>query len=162
MKERRKQERRQWKPPPKFPFIDSNGVLVTHNRRRTLDRRSGSTQQIEADTQQRQEQKRILLRFNDHTAELSEGTNQIVAGRGISCDIVVKNKYTSRSHARFECRNGALVIVDESANGTYVTTEEGEEIHLKGNAVNLSGSGMISLGSPVHGDDLEIIHFSCG
>lgn len=161
MKNRRKQERREWKPPPQYPFVDSNGVLVTHNRRRTLDRRNSQDEQNEDDTQQRQEQKRIVLRFNGHTAELSEATNQIVAGRGISCDIVVKNKFTSRSHARFECRDGGLLIVDESVNGTYVTTDQGEEIHLQGNEINLSGSGLISLGSPVNRDDGEIIQFSC-
>ena len=92
---------------------------------------------------------------------LSEATNHIIAGRGSSCDIVVKNKYTSRSHARFECRDGALVIVDESANGTYVTTDQGEEIRLVGTEMTLSGSGLISLGSPFNRDDREIIHFSC-
>ena len=142
--------------------MDSNGVLVTHNRRRTLDRRSSRDENNEEDTQQRKQQKRILLSFNGHTAELSQATNRIVAGRGISCDFVVKNKYTSRAHARFECRDGGLVIVDESANGTYITTDQGEEIHLKGNELNLSGSGLISLGTPVNRDDGEIIQFSCG
>lgn len=32
-------ERRGWKPMPKIPFIDSAGVLVTKDRRKTLDRR---------------------------------------------------------------------------------------------------------------------------
>lgn len=159
MNNRRKRERRQWKPPPKYPFVDSNGVLVTHNRRRTLDRRLSQTVQKENDTQQ--QQKRLYLRFNGDTTELSEATSKLIAGREISCDIIVKNKYASRLHARFECRDGTLVIVDESANGTYLTTDQGEEIHLKGNEMNLSGSGLISLGSPVNRNDKEIIHFCC-
>ena len=161
MKDRRKQERRQWKSPPRYPFIDSNGVLVTHNRRRTIDRRGSQVDQNGDDIQQLQQQKRIVLQFNGHTTELSETTNQIVAGRDSSCDIVVKNKYTSRSHARFECRDGALMIVDKSANGTYITTDRGKEIRLKGNKIKLLGSGLISLGSPVNRDDKKIIHFSC-
>ena len=107
------------------------------------------------------QQKRIVLQFNGHTVGLSEATNQIVAGRGSSWGIIVNNKYTSRLHARFECRDGTLVIVDESANDTYVTTDQGREKHLKGDEMKLSGSGLISLGSPVNRDDREIIHFCC-
>lgn len=32
-------ERRGWRPMPKIPFVDSSGVLVTKDRRKTLDRR---------------------------------------------------------------------------------------------------------------------------
>ncbi len=39
MKERRKQERRRWGRKVTYPFIDSEGVLVTKNRRRKIDRR---------------------------------------------------------------------------------------------------------------------------
>jgi hypothetical protein len=39
MKERRKKERRRWGRKVTYPFIDSDGVLVTKNRRRKVDRR---------------------------------------------------------------------------------------------------------------------------
>ncbi len=39
MKERRKNERRRWGRKVTYPFIDSDGVLVTKNRRRKVDRR---------------------------------------------------------------------------------------------------------------------------
>jgi len=39
MKERRKNERRRWGRKVTYPFIDSEGVLVTKNRRRKIDRR---------------------------------------------------------------------------------------------------------------------------
>jgi hypothetical protein len=39
MKERRKKERRRWGRKVTYPFIDSDGVLVTKNRRRKIDRR---------------------------------------------------------------------------------------------------------------------------
>jgi len=42
MKERRKQERRRWGRKVTYPFIDSEGVLVTKNRRRKIDRRDVS------------------------------------------------------------------------------------------------------------------------
>lgn len=39
MSERRKQERRKWGRKVAYPFIDSDGVLATKNRRRLVDRR---------------------------------------------------------------------------------------------------------------------------
>ena len=39
MSERRKKERRRWGRKVTYPFIDSEGVLVTKNRRRKIDRR---------------------------------------------------------------------------------------------------------------------------
>ena len=43
MAERRNHERRKWGRKVTYPFIDSDGVLVTKNRRRLVDRRVAST-----------------------------------------------------------------------------------------------------------------------
>ncbi|MGH1538019.1 MAG: FHA domain-containing protein [Gammaproteobacteria bacterium] len=48
MKERRKQERRRWGRKVTYPFIDSEGVLVTKNRRRKIDRRDVTEEDEEA------------------------------------------------------------------------------------------------------------------
>jgi pSer/pThr/pTyr-binding forkhead associated (FHA) protein len=48
MKERRKQERRRWGRKVTYPFIDSEGVLVTKNRRRKIDRRDDDSEEYEA------------------------------------------------------------------------------------------------------------------
>ena len=49
MKERRKQERRRWGRKVTYPFIDSEGVLVTKNRRRKIDRRDVTPEEQAAD-----------------------------------------------------------------------------------------------------------------
>ena len=43
MKERRKNDRRQWVGKPSFPLTDNNGEIVTTNRRRLIDRRMDNT-----------------------------------------------------------------------------------------------------------------------
>jgi negative regulator of replication initiation len=48
MKERRNQERRRWGRKVTYPFIDSEGVLVTKNRRRNIDRRDEIFKEEEA------------------------------------------------------------------------------------------------------------------
>jgi len=47
MKERRKQERRRWGRKVTYPFIDNEGVLVTKNRRRNIDRRDETLRESE-------------------------------------------------------------------------------------------------------------------
>lgn len=37
-------DRRGWRPMPKVPFVDSDGNLVSHDRRKTPDRRRDRTQ----------------------------------------------------------------------------------------------------------------------
>lgn len=46
MKERRRNERRRWGRKVTYPFIDSEGVLVTKSRRRKIDRRDEEEQDI--------------------------------------------------------------------------------------------------------------------
>ncbi|QMU62572.1 MAG: FHA domain-containing protein [Gammaproteobacteria bacterium] len=48
MKERRNQERRRWGRKVTYPFIDSEGVLVTKNRRRKIDRRDDLPEEDQA------------------------------------------------------------------------------------------------------------------
>ncbi len=162
MNERRKTERRSWGPPPKYPFVDSNGVLVTHNRRRTVDRRLLDPDGDEAPPPTDPEvNPQLHLRLNGTTKTLDEGSQPLVAGRGSRCDLRLHTRFASREHVRFECRDGAFLIIDQSTNGTYLTTAQGEEIHLHDEAFTLRGSGQISLGTPVEYNGQELIHYSC-
>ena len=52
MKERRKNERRRWGRKVTYPFIDSDGVLVTKNRRRKIDRRETAEEEEVAQEEQ--------------------------------------------------------------------------------------------------------------
>jgi hypothetical protein len=162
MNERRKTERRSWGPPPEYPFVDSNGNLVTHNRRRTVDRRLLEEDDDTAPTPTDPGGvKQLRLSLNGTTKALSEGSEQLLAGRGSGCDLRLHTRFASREHVRFECRDGTFLIIDQSTNGTYLIPAEGQEIHLRGEAFTLRGSGQISLGTPVDYNDREIIHYAC-
>jgi len=54
MKERRNRERRKWGRKITYPFIDSDGVLVTKNRRRQVDRRFEKEEGAEQQDEQKQ------------------------------------------------------------------------------------------------------------
>ncbi len=87
-------------------------------------------------------------------------------GRDESCDITVPSNFASRRHAQFEFRRGKFVLVDQSANGTYVTFSldggKGESVYLRGEGLPLIGSGTICLGKAPDDDaSTHCIRYRC-
>ena len=68
-------------------------------------------------------------------------------GRGKQADMQVNGKLTSRQHAELSYRNGRFSIRDESTNGTYIVSEEGERTHLRREEGVLQGRGTIGFGT---------------
>lgn len=55
-------------------------------------------------------------------------TDQLVIGRGESCDIVVSDRQVSRQHARLLWQNGTVLLEDlGSKNGTYLNNQPVEK-----------------------------------
>jgi hypothetical protein len=67
-------------------------------------------------------------------------------GRDTNHDIVILDKMTSRNHARIEKRLNKFVLIDQSANGTYVIINGRDEIMLRREDFVLYGSGQIAFG----------------
>jgi hypothetical protein len=84
-----------------------------------------------------------------------------VIGRGQQNDIIILDTLASRMHARIEYRRGKFVLLDQSTNGTYVLTDEGEKAYLRREEFVLRGSGVISLGRAAGPEAPEVIHFVC-
>jgi hypothetical protein len=155
MKERRKGERRSWDSEPTYPFVDSNGITVTSNRRRTVDRRWSDNSEIEPETQFKQ----LHLKLQDHNEVLSESNPALLAGRSPPSLLIVDKRFVSRRHAQFKYRDGLFILVDQSTNGTYLKYEQGEELHLVGDETQLKGNGLVSLGRPIVTGDEYLIQF---
>lgn len=107
-------------------------------------------------------QARLQLRFREQEIEASHSRPVVTIGRDQQNDIIVLDTLASRMHARIEYRRGKFVLLDQSTNGTYVLTEEGEKAYLRREELTLRGAGVISLGRAVDADSPEAIHFSCG
>ena len=84
-----------------------------------------------------------------------------VIGRGVQSDLVVPARLASRIHARIEIRRGRFKVIDKSSNGTYIKTDDGENIYLRRQELLLWGSGIISLGEEVVEDSELNIRFVC-
>jgi pSer/pThr/pTyr-binding forkhead associated (FHA) protein len=67
-------------------------------------------------------------------------------GRADENDLVIKGNLTSRVHARVAVVKNRYMLVDESTNGTFIQRDDGEEIYVRRDSTELSGSGIISLG----------------
>lgn len=103
--------------------------------------------------------KELLLRYRDQLVVVSQQHNSVVLGRGESCDLVVQDNHASRQHARVELYFNKFVLVDYSANGSYVRFSDKRVIHLLHNEFTLHGAGNISLGLAFSENPTELVEF---
>ena len=82
-------------------------------------------------------------------------------GRGSQADMVIPAPLASRVHSRFEFRRGKFVLVDQSTNGTFVRTADGENVYLRREELLIWGTGFLSLGEEIAERNEHLIRFSC-
>ena len=152
-------DRRQSGDAPPFPFFDSDQTLVRENRRRIPDRRINN---IEIDSNDKSEKKttRLFLWHKEEVSELFPSEEEIIVGRAQTCGLIIQNRYASRQHARFTFEESGFTITDHSTNGTYIKNDEGE-MFLMGEKMELHGSGIVSLGTPIEYVEKDVIHYFC-
>jgi hypothetical protein len=151
--ERRDSERRKFGPAPKYPFYDSNDILVTSNRRRVVDRRMQTFDSSE-------EVLHLHLSYREVSGILEPSGVTVTLGRDPACDLRIQTEFSSRKHATISFRGGSYQIEDHSRNGTYVILGEDNELHITGAKMELAGSGTISLGTPRAYAGQNIIRFA--
>ncbi len=90
----------------------------------------------------------LSIEFGDSIIRLSANDRtSATLGRSPDCDLVVPSPHASRQHCRVECNRGKFILVDNSANGSYVVHNEAELLFHQEQAP-LLGEGTISLGAP--------------
>ena len=101
---------------------------------------------IEVDARTGHRPKRVRLRYMGREYLLGEGKESLTLGRADDNDIVVKGNLISRIHARVEMARNKVLLVDQSTNGSFVTTQDGKEAFVRRDSVTLQGAGLIGLG----------------
>ncbi len=86
------------------------------------------------------------LRLGDQVLRVGPGRPSVTLGRDKDNDLRIPGTHVSRSHARVELLAGTFLLSDQSSNGTYISFQNGETIHLRRDKVVLYGSGTISPG----------------
>jgi adenylate cyclase len=104
---------------------------------------------------------RLRLRFDDRELVVNERPLSITIGRAEENDVVVKGHLSSRLHARIVIGRSNFVLIDQSTNGTFVQTGDGEELFIRQDILQLKGQGMIGLGCLPERGSQHTIHFTC-
>ncbi|MDJ0779805.1 MAG: adenylate/guanylate cyclase domain-containing protein [Gammaproteobacteria bacterium] len=104
----------------------------------------------------------LRLTHGADALELNNQRKSAKVGRSEDCDFVVDTALASRVHAIIELRRDKFFITDQGTNGTYVSTNSGQEVYLRREEFILHGNGKISLGQPfAECDGSELVYFEC-
>jgi len=104
---------------------------------------------------------RLRLGFNERELVVDELASSVTIGRADENDVVVKGHFSSRLHARIVIGRRNFVLIDQSTNGTFVQTGDGEEFFVRQDILQLKGEGMIGLGCLPEQGSQHTIHFTC-
>jgi hypothetical protein len=117
---------------------------------------------VSSDTMQKQVMY-LSLEFQGNQTRLASDDHRVfVIGRGVQSDLLCNTRLASRTHATLEFRRGKFILSDQSSNGTFVRTDDGENIFLRRQELMLWGSGQIGLGEEVSREDPNnVIRYVC-
>ena len=104
---------------------------------------------------------KLTLTFKDSAYVIPADTTSYILGRGKDCELVIDGDLISRHHSKIEHRRGKFILSDQSTNGTFLRTTEGQDIFLRREEFTELGSGSVSLGKKVDPVDPNAIHFIC-
>lgn len=103
---------------------------------------------------------RIAFTCGPSRLELGENDPVLTIGRSDNNDLVLPEAIVSRLHARIEYRNGRVVLVDQSANGTYVIPDGANPILVHRDNHVLTGAGMLCLGEPPSAESRVLVRYA--
>jgi class 3 adenylate cyclase len=90
--------------------------------------------------------RRVRVQHMGREIVLDDARKEITMGRAEENSVVQRGALISRIHAKIELVRGRFLLVDQSTNGTFVTSQEGKEAFVRRDSVTLVGKGMIGLG----------------
>jgi pSer/pThr/pTyr-binding forkhead associated (FHA) protein len=101
----------------------------------------------------------LVVSFGGCRVELGGERAAVTVGRDGRNDIVVSESTVSRLHARIEHRKGRFLLIDQSANGTFIVPEDGAGGYVHRDSGELSGSGLLGLGTPPSPNSRTVLRY---
>ena len=86
---------------------------------------------------------RLRLRYQGQEVVIDDQRTNVAIGRAEDNDLVVKGNLISRLHARIEINRNKFVLIDQSTNGTFVQTIDGDTVSVKPDLDLLRGKGTV-------------------
>lgn len=103
----------------------------------------------------------LVLKIGDKTRLVNPPECPLSIGRSKTCAIMLAGDDVSRIHGRIEFENEKYFYVDDSRNGSYVLTHDGNEVRLQKERLLLVGDGVISPGVPMLKQKGQVIRYRC-
>jgi class 3 adenylate cyclase len=110
---------------------------------------------------EKRQTRRLRLRFQGQEIVVDDVRANIAIGRAEENDVVIKGNLISRLHARIELSRNKFLLIDQSTNGTFVTTREGEEAFVRRDSMQLKGEGLIGFGRVPETGSVLSLRFVC-
>jgi len=103
----------------------------------------------------------LILTLDEERVRLDQWRTSVIIGRDKECDLVVADRFASRQHLSVRLmRSSNFYLIDHSINGTFVTLESGEEVHVLRGELPLDGAGQIRIGRSRTQRPSEVITFT--
>lgn len=102
----------------------------------------------------------LLVTFNEERMRVDQWRTSLTIGRAQDCDLVVTDKFASRKHLTIKLMRTNFYLIDHSINGTFVSLESGEEVHVLRSELVLDSTGQIVLGHSRVERPVEVIQFA--
>lgn len=102
----------------------------------------------------------LLISYANIRLRTDQVRPTLTIGRGEDCDLVIHAKMASRKHASIRLLRTHFYLLDHSLNGTFVTLESGEEVHVLRGELLLDGAGYIALGHSTREASTEVITYT--
>lgn len=98
----------------------------------------------------------LVLAHGNRQITLQGEGQTVLLGRDDGCDLVVPSPLASRRHAVIKASRGKFLITDQSTNGTFIRTTQGQTWCLRRESLALQGAGSIFLGqTPASGCGID-------
>ncbi len=102
----------------------------------------------------------LLVALGEERVRVDQWRTSVVIGRSQDCDLVVTDKFASRRHLSIKLVRTYFYLFDHSINGTFVSLESGEEVHVLRREMLLDGSGQICVGRSRAEKPSDVIAFT--
>ena len=104
---------------------------------------------------------RLRLRYQGQEVVVDERRTNISMGRAEENDLVIKGNLISRLHARIEMSRNKFMLIDQSTNGTFVQSKDGDEAFVRRDSMQIRAEGLIGLGKAPDSNSSQVIRYIC-
>jgi adenylate cyclase len=101
----------------------------------------------------------LLVTLGGERTRVGHWRPTLTIGRARECDLIVTDRYASRLHLTIKAMRTRFYLSDHSINGTFVTLQGGEEVHVLHAEMPLDRSGELCLGRSRADSPREIVTF---